>query len=100
MEVWTYSFKVHRFHSHIHALHDLLHVSGDLAHGNCCLDSASNGVYAGGQLQEVQLLGLLADGILGVDSCDVVVALFHGLATGLARNLLCSKDPFSPSPPW
>lgn len=82
----TYPFEVHRLHRHIHALHHLLHVPGNLAHGNCGLHSAGNGIDAGGQLQEVQLLGLLADGILGVDACDVVVALLHGLATVLAES--------------
>lgn len=77
----TYAFRTHRLHGDIQTSVDLHHVARDLAHSNCCLYTASDGIDAGGELQEVELLVLFADGVSGVDACDIVVALLHSLAS-------------------
>lgn len=79
--VTTYAFRTHRLHGHVQAPVDLHHVASDLAHSDCCLYTASDGIDAGGELQEVELLILFADGVSGVDACNVVVALLHSLAS-------------------
>jgi hypothetical protein len=43
-----------------------------LAHGDGCLYAAGDGVDTGGELQEVELLVLFADGVSGVDARNVV----------------------------
>jgi len=76
---WPYPLRTHGFHSNIQTPVDLHHVACDLAHRDGCLYAAGDGVDARGELQEVQLFVLLADGVAGVDAGNVVVALLHSL---------------------
>lgn len=72
-------FKIHRLHGAVHALDHARHAAGDLPHGDGGLHSAGDGVDARAQAEEVELLVLLADGVLGVDLGDVWVVLLDGL---------------------
>lgn len=74
-----YLLEIHGFHGLVHASHDIRHAPCDLPHGNGCLHPARHGIDPASEAQEVEALVLFTDSILGVDLCDIVVALLYCL---------------------
>lgn len=77
-----YFFEIHGLHGAVHALDHARHAACDLPHRDGGLHPARDGVDARAQAQEVELLVLLADGVLGVDLGDVWMVLLDGLVLG------------------
>lgn len=83
-----YLFQIHSFHSLIHSFYNIHHAPCDLAHRNRRLHSTSHRIDSATQSQEIQTFVLLADCVLGVDFCDVVMALLDCLCDSVS---LCAK---------
>lgn len=75
----SYLLQIHSLHSLIHPLHNIHHAPRNLAHRNGSLHPAGHRIDPASQSQQIQPLILLADGVLCVDLCDVVVALLDCL---------------------
>jgi hypothetical protein len=71
----THLFQIHSLHSSIHAFYHIRHTTRDLTHRHSRLDSACYSIDPRSQTQEVQLLVLLANGVLGVDFGNIAVVL-------------------------
>lgn len=100
----THLFEIHLLHSAVHAFHYVCHTTRDLTHRHSRLHSASDSIDPAGQPQQIQLLILLANGILSVDLGDVAVVLLDRLLElcffarlvlagfgGLSVQLLCGE---------
>lgn len=72
-------FQIHTLHRLIHPFDYIRHAARDLSHRHRCLDFRAHGVDSRCQAEEVEVLVLLADGILGVDFRYVGVVLLYGL---------------------
>jgi hypothetical protein len=72
----------------IHPLDYIHHAARHLAHRDRGLYPARNRINPASQSQQIQSFILLADGILGVDLCDVVVSLLDGLISSSAQLLV------------
>ena len=72
----------------IHPFDYIHHAARHLAHRDRCLYSAGDRIDPASQSQQIQSFILLADGILGVDLCDVVVSLLDGLISSSAQLLV------------
>jgi hypothetical protein len=75
----TYRFRVHRLHSNVQAPVHFGHVGVDRSHRTCCLHATGDSIDAAGELHYIDLLGLLADGVLGVYARHIVLALLDRL---------------------
>jgi hypothetical protein len=75
----TYLFQIHGLHGSIHAFYHIGHTTRDLAHRHSRLDLTGDSIDPRSQAQQVELLVLLADGVLGVDFGNVAVVLLDGL---------------------
>jgi hypothetical protein len=104
----THLFQIHSLHSSIHAFYHIRHTTRDLTHRHSRLDPTGNSIDPRSQAQQVELLVLLADGVLGVDFGNVAVVLldcffqfclfgvfvlacFGGLAVELFGCELCAR---------
>lgn len=76
---WTHLLQIHSFHSLVHPLYYIHHTTRDLPHRHSGLYPTGDCIDTASQAQEVQALVLFADCVLGVDLCDVVVALLDCL---------------------
>lgn len=79
--------QVHTLHRPVHALDHIRHAARDLPHRDSRLHARAHGIDARGQAQQVQILILLPNGILGVDLRNVRVALLDRL-DGLSDMLV------------
>ena len=70
-----YLVNVHAVHGHIHASDNGGHVACNLAHRYCSLNPTAHGIDAAGKSKQVEVFALLANRILSVYSCAIVVAL-------------------------
>ena len=75
----VYLLQIHTLHRTIHSLHHIRHTPSNLPHGNSRLYPGSHRIDPRRQAQEVQILILLANRILGVDFRYVAVVLLDSL---------------------
>jgi hypothetical protein len=76
-----YLFEIHALHGGIHAFDYVCHTARYLPHRHRRLYTRAHGVYSGREAEEVEVLVLLADRILGVDFGDVGVVLLDRLTS-------------------
>jgi len=75
----THLFQIHLFHRLVHSLNHIRHTACHLSHGNCRLYFRADRIDARSKSEEVQLLVLFANRILGVDFGDIRVTLLDCL---------------------
>ena len=87
----TNLLQIHSLHSLIHPFDYIHHAARHLAHRDRCLYSARHRIDPASQSQQIQSFILLADGVLGVDLCDVVVSLLDSLISSSAARSWCVR---------
>ena len=83
----AYLFQIHSLHSLIHPLDNIHHAPRNLTHRNRSLHPTRHRVDPASQSQQIQPLILLSDSVLGVDLCDIVVALLDCLFNPHQRGI-------------
>jgi hypothetical protein len=75
----TYPLQIHTLHRLVHPLDHLPHTIRHSPHRHCRLDPTRHRVYPAREAEQVEPLGLFADGVLGVDAGAFGVAFLQCL---------------------